>query len=77
MGNAQILSVFVNIVHVHDVWVVDEFHDDHLALDALHDAFSLGVVRRGANVDFGDDLDSRQLARLFVSSETNASYNEL
>lgn len=39
--DSQFAVRFPNVVQVHDVWVIDQLHDDNLALDSLQDLLGL------------------------------------
>ena len=69
-----------HIVEAHDVGVVDELHDDDLALDSVEDALRLfAETSEGhARVEeggLGDDLHRGVLTSPGVSSQSNATYD--
>jgi hypothetical protein len=74
----QDILVLPDVVQAHDVRVVDELHDDDLALDArgVLVSFSVGLGDGhpgGHKGVFGEDLDGGVLARLGVFGDLDSA----
>ena len=78
--SVQLILILENVVHVHNVRVVNELHDDHLTSNALHNSFRFKISFRisfsidASDMNLGHDLDRRQLACTLVPSEPDPAY---
>lgn len=74
LKNIQFIVILEDIVHVHNMRMVNELHDDHLASNTLHDSVRFGIDAPSSDVNLGDDLDRSKLVRPLVPSEPYTAY---